>query len=161
MLVTLALASCSLWGPVRTDLSAERYSYTKPPSPWEQQQASDVRADLLFLHKPSRNLLAVNSLCDRYSQLTLRSLSRQLMGDFEDLEIVSQESRMVAGREGLLSLVRGKVEGVIVESKIVVFRKQKCIFDITLHAKESISEESSQTFDKFLDTFVYDRGVKE
>ena len=61
----------------------------------------------------------------------------------------------------LLINVKGALDGVNVEAYFVVVRKNECIFDFSLVAREQISKDDEQDFERYYKGFKYLGGVKE
>lgn len=152
------LVGCSLTGPVRDDPKAAETTFTAPSSArWIVLKDKDD-ADNAWVHKKTGSTLAVRSVCRRYEHLSLQVLSQNLINTLQEPEIQSQDSMTVAGRAALASTFVGTIDGVGIQNKLVVMRKDHCIFDFTLSQLSSIAPEVLQDFDAFMSTFRYEGG---
>jgi hypothetical protein len=159
MLLVLAnfMISCSFTGPVRTDRKASGYQLAQLHSGWQALKAEDVgNADVVFSNNKSRALLSISSVCDRYPDASLDALTRQLLVPFQNVEMISTETIQISNRSALKKEVRGFVDGVPVHSLVTVLRKNECIFDFTMHAKDSLSENDIKDFNNFIRGFRYE-----
>lgn len=153
LLLLFLLGACSLSGPVRTESKAAHYHAAPLPKSWQRKNYDET--DLSFENTRSGATLSLNSLCNRYEQESLHSLTNELLGTMKEREILFEEERPLDGRAGLFTRVRGQVDGVPVESLFVVYRKDDCIFDFTLDASHDLSVQDSQDFMDFVRAFHY------
>lgn len=150
----LILAGCSFGGPLREDVGAKNFRLGKLSSSW-QALPEKLGADAAFENPRSGAVIAVESLCQRYEDERLSSLTKQLISPFSHVENLSQESGMLDGRESLKTSFRGRLDGVAVESRTIVFRKNRCFFDFLLHSKDKISADDEADFKRFVEAFHY------
>lgn len=160
-LALLVLAACSISGPLRDDPKATGVSYTAPSSSrWEAlKEKSD--ADAAWVHKKTGATLAMRSVCRRYEHISLPALSQNLINTLQDAEIVSQEPTTLAGRSALITTFHGHVDGVAIQNRLVVMRKDECIFDFNLSELKTLSSDVLTDFDEFLKSFAYTGGVSK
>ena len=139
---------------MRNDKGTSDYSLGTLPSEWDENNEG-IPADHVFVNEKTNAMIAVHSLCDRYQESSLKSLMNQLLVPIEQSEIVSQEQRTLNEREALETFAKGKIDGVAVEMRALVVRKNSCIFDFTLTSKDEISQVDQKAFEKFLEGFDY------
>lgn len=156
------LCACSLGGPLRVDKKADSFSVATPSSPWKEQNSEDKDSDRVFVNSRTGSIIALSSVCKRYEQVSLEALRKDLVNPIEGREIASEERRPLDDREALFTRVKGRMDGVPVESHLVVLRKNDCIFDFALHAKEKITQEDDRDFLSFVSSFHFSgRGSGE
>ncbi len=160
-LASMLLAACSISGPLRDDPKATGVSFSAPAaSRWEAlKEKSD--ADAAWVHKKTGATLAMRSVCRRYEHISLPALSQNLINTLQDAEIVSQEPLTLAGRSALTTTFRGHVDGVAIQNRLVVMRKDECIFDFNISELGTLSSGVLTDFDAFLASFSYSGGVSQ
>lgn len=146
--------SCSLWGPVRKDESADDYQIKKSISGWVSKPKWE-EADYLFVHEGSSAHITVSSLCDRYELSSLESLSKSLLSPLSNQVEIETKKQMIDSRAALTKRVKAKLDGVDVESIATVLRKGDCIFDFFLTSFKEISEVEEKAYEELLKSFHY------
>lgn len=134
---------CSISGPLREDAKATGYQLGALPSTWKSEDIASG-ADAVFFHKTSKSLISFNSVCDRYPDTSLESLSQDLLTPMKNASVFSQEDLQVSGRRALFTSVEGKLDGVDVKSYLVVLRKNRCLFDFSLYGVSPSAEDRIQ-----------------
>ncbi len=152
------LGACSLGGPLRVDKKAKDYRTGHPGGGWLERRvdSSQEAADKIFESSRGNALLAIGSACGVYQTTTLEALARDLVGPLREAEILLQRTRPLDGREGLLTEARGRVDGVSVGMLAFVLRKNDCLFDFTLTAREPLRPEDRVAFENVLKGFRYE-----
>jgi len=158
-LLCVSVVACSLTGPVREDPKAADFAFRAPSASAWQPLEDKADADNAWVHKKTGATLAVRSLCRRYEHLSLQALSQNLVNTLQDVEIESQDPLAVAGRSALSTRFKGTIDGVTIQNRLVVVRKDHCIFDFTLSQLGSLSSEVQDDFGKFLESFRYEGGT--
>lgn len=153
-----ALTACGMGGPMREDKSATGYRTGNLPLDRWTKTSNDSGADQVYNNPQTASVLAVTSLCERYAEARLESLAKQLMSPLSAIEIIKQERKALDGREALWSRVHGKLDGVPVESLFVVYRKNNCVFDFQLHARDALPPADEDDFVKFVQNFRFAEG---
>lgn len=120
-----------------------------PPS-WQQKPFRG--ADLFFEHVNRDATIFVNSECDKVSDSPLEALASQMLVGMGKYEIISQQRLTLNEREALISEVDVELDGVHRYLKIMVLRKNRCVFDAVLSAR-SYSSELVKDFDDMIATF--------
>lgn len=157
--LSLALGACSLGGPLRKDEKASSYKMGSLPAEWIRQSDKDgSNADVSFVNSKRGAVIALSSICKRYDRVPLEQLKADLVNPLEGHEVLSEERRPLDDREALYTRARGKLDGVPVESSLVVLRKNDCIFDFSIFAREKISAEDNKAFVDFVNGFHFVGG---
>jgi hypothetical protein len=163
LLFSYGLPGCGLSGPLRTDPKAKIFETGSLGPNWKKAalEGEESSADFIYVNQKTSAYIAVNSMCKRYPDSSLASLSKQLMGPMSNAEIIAQEKLMIDEREALSTRSKGLLDGVAVEAKFVVVRKNECIFDFSLVAGKRIFDEDEEDFDRLVKGFRYLGGIKE
>lgn len=158
-----AMFACSISGPLRTDPKALEYKTGSLSADWLKQNDDEKEssADEIYLNAKTSAFLSMDSMCRRYPDSSLESLSRQLLVPMTESVMQSQEKITLDGREGLMTKVSGTLDGVAVEAQFVVVRKNECIFDFSLVSRNSILPDDATAFRRYYEGFKYLGGVKE
>jgi hypothetical protein len=160
LLLGVVVAACSS-GPMRVDEKAHGYSYDAlPVSRWAGLEIP-ASTDRAWQSKKGGGLVALRSVCGRYDHVTLKALTQNLINTIQEPQLASQEGFALAGREALRTVVQGKVDGVPVESVFVVLRKDDCIFDFALTARDSLDAKDREDFEAFVASLRYSGLKKE
>ncbi|MBS1985441.1 MAG: hypothetical protein JST16_14845 [Bdellovibrionales bacterium] len=160
VLAPLALVACSLSGPLREDRRATGYKIGQLPSAWEKRTESEV--DQTYFHQTHGSVLALSTVCNRYEDVPLDALHKDLINPIEARETILDERRPMDDREAAFTKIRGKLDGVPVEAYFVTLRKDGCIFDFSLFAKKQIPADDEKDFLKFVGSFHFsDSSFKE
>ncbi|MEO5667332.1 MAG: hypothetical protein ABIR96_04665 [Bdellovibrionota bacterium] len=152
------MSGCSLTGPVRDDPKATGFTFKAPDSSRWDVLKERADADDAWVHKKTGATLALRSLCGRYEHLSIQALSDNLMNIVGDAEIQTRDPMTLAGRAALSTIFEGNIDGVEIQNRLVVVRKDNCIFDFTLSQLAKISPDVMKDFDAFLPTFSYSGG---
>lgn len=104
-----------------------RYGMTPPSQDWIQK--SFRGADLFFQHRHQNASIFFSTQCEKFSDSPLEALTAQLLVGFNAIEIEKQERITIAEREALISEITTKIDGVERFLKILVLRKNRCVFD--------------------------------
>lgn len=124
------------------------------PIPSKDWRRVEIRGgDLAYYHEPDESTLLINSDCRRVQDVPLKALTFQLLIGMTEEKILKQEAISLDQREALMTTAQAKVDGVFRMFKIVVLKKDNCVFDIILAAdKQSFSERESD-FDALVNGF--------
>lgn len=120
------------------------------PDTWEKKGFRN--ADLFFEHKSDDASIYVSVQCEKFSDSPLEALLAQMLVEFGRYEIISQQRVALAEREALVAEVKVKLDGVDRFLKIMVLRKNRCLFDAVLSAREK-SEELVRDFNTLVHSF--------
>src|SRR5690606_34715332 len=146
----LTMSSCAFMssGPDK-GIKSEVLSINFKQNGWNKIEAD--LADFAYKHKASKSVLLVNSLCRKYDRTTLEQLTDNILAGLQQVEVSSQESRMLFGRASLRSEAQGKLDGVKTNMLIEVVKRDRCIYDFALISEsKSITPSLRADFDKLL-----------
>ena len=155
-LATLALIS-TLSGCVSVSVGgpkSERSKGVKVSTPSEPFKSIDgARADGAWENPHTGNSISYLSVCNDPSDPSLESASQELFSDLKKLVVIKQIPTTFGGREALDSEVEGKVEGIATRVRAVVFKKNGCLYTLSLVGVASKFDEDRSRFTAFLEGF--------
>ena len=154
VIILIVMSGCKHVTKVNGGHVQKRYtefSIELPNENWLAQPYDGT--DLFFEHKHKPASIFVSSQCEKISDSPLVALSAQLLVGFSDIQIVSQKNISLNEREALISEVLAKLDGVARYLKIMVFKKNRCVYDIVLNQK-AFDEETNEDFDKLIQSFT-------
>lgn len=127
-----------------------RYGVAMLPSDWQQQRFKG--ADLFFFHREKDATVYLNAQCEKVSDSPLEAMTAQMLVGMGKYRIIAQERRDVGERQALISEVDLMLDGVPRYLKVMVLRKNRCVFDAVLSAP-SYDEDLDRDFDHMIKTF--------
>ena len=127
-----------------------KFGIDYPVGQWKNISQTD--ADLFFYNKEAKASIFVHAQCKNLSDSPLSALSAQLLVGFSDIHIISQKNINLYDREALVSEVSAKLDGVKRYLKIMVYKKDPCVYDIVLDA-DSFNESIDKDYEKVINSF--------
>lgn len=122
----------------------------KPLPHW--QQKSFRGADLYFEHDEKNASIFLSAQCEQISDSPLEALLAQELIGLSHVQSEKEERIMLAGREALLTELSAHIDGVPRFLKIMVLKKNRCVFDAVFNAPLADRALVSD-FDRMLDSF--------
>jgi hypothetical protein len=135
----------------KAGVKSQGVSFAEPTAPFEKMDKS--RADGAWQNKNNGSTISYFSTCNDPSDPPLDSVSTELFSDLNNFHIVRQEPTRFNGREALDSEVEGTVEGVNTRIRSMVFKKNGCLYSLTLVGLGKQFEEDRPRFSEFLKGF--------
>jgi hypothetical protein len=133
-----------------------RYRVAEPdPNGW--QVVKFAENDLAWVHRNGAHVLSVNATCDNHGDPALDVLTTHLMFGFSERSLKARETKMIDGREALLSKYVAKLDGVPVEIDLAVLKKNDCVHDFIYIAPVGRLPEHQAEFDRLLAEFTAER----
>ena len=123
-----ACAHASYQGGVYRDAEASYHMGDLGPE-WRRV---DVDADLAFEASSLDAIMQVNATCDPSLDIPLSSLTNHLLIGFTEREGRTEETLPFAEREALFTDVEAKLDGVRRRLRLVVLKKDGCVYDFAL-----------------------------
>jgi hypothetical protein len=130
----------------------KRYTHFGVDIPLGWQQKSFRGADLFFEHQSRQATIFINAECDKFSDSPLSVLTSQLLVGLSTIKYLKEEVISLSDREALLSELNASVDGVERFLKIMVMRKNRCVFDAVFNASPD-QKYLSNDFDHFIKSF--------
>ena len=109
-------------------------------------------ADLFFEHESRQASIFVNAECDKLSDSPLEVLTSQILVGLNNINYIKQERLNLADREALVSEIKAHVDGVQRYLKIMVLRKNRCVYDAVFNSAPEAANLSAD-FDELIKSF--------
>ncbi|MCA9536936.1 MAG: hypothetical protein KC593_24805 [Myxococcales bacterium] len=109
--------------------------------------------DLAFIHGPTSAVIQANASCQAGLDIPLEALRNHLVIGFTDRETLREERIGLDGREALDMHMRARIDGVLVELRLTVMKKNDCVFDMALMASPDAFPSVEASYDTFLRGF--------
>ncbi len=152
-LVGLLLAGLALAGCAGVPQAAEeRYRIRPPGSSWVR--ISNEADQLAFRSPGGAATLALFRECQHPERGELRWVARHLFFGLRDQEIQSTEPAEVAGRPGVRTRIRARLDGMPVEVEAVTVRHAGCLYDFVHVARPDAFAASRPAFEEFVGSFA-------
>ena len=128
---------------------------TPDPALWTP--ISSEGNDLAWVNSKTGHVLAMNSTCVDHADPGLDVLTTHLLFGFTEKELKKRETKMVDGREALLSNYAAKLDGVPMEIDLAVLKKNDCVHDFMYVAPAGRAAEFKPVFDQLLTEFTAEK----
>lgn len=150
--ISLSAISCVTINVGDNDLSkADGIQFSPPPSPFQELKTSS--ADEAWQNKATGSSISFVSSCGESQEPTLEQIRKTTIDGIANIEITKEEKMNFNQREALDSIITGKVDGVAIQSRILIFKKNNCNYSISyVSLKEKFQNEQS-VFENFLRSF--------
>jgi hypothetical protein len=126
------------------------------PASWQRLDVETAR--LAYRDPATDTIVFVNARCGRDADdVPLAALTQHLFIQFTERNIVSQRTFDLDGREALRTELRAKLDGVPRRFRVVVLKKNGCVYDFTEIATAKATPQSDSVFDTVIAGF----GTKE
>jgi hypothetical protein len=107
-----------------------KYTTGSPGAGWAP--VSPGAADRAWFNEKSGSTIYTDSNCGpRYAEERVEDLATELTVGFREVHTVKEERPTVGGREGILRVQTGKLDGILVQMGFVVVNKNACNYDFT------------------------------
>lgn len=114
--------------------------------------------DLAWVNSKTGHVLAMNSTCEGHADPGLDVLTTHLLFGFTERELIKRETKMIDGREAMLSNYTAKLDGVPMEIDLAVLKKNECVHDFMYVAPKGRAAEFKPAFDQLLAEFTAERA---
>ena len=136
LLIALVLATAAGCGGATFEGNTYRdaeasYRVGNWPAGWTRIEVGEG-ADLAFEASALDSVAQVNATCDPSLDIPLSSLTNHLLIGFTEREELTQETVPFAEREALVTDVTAKLDGVPRRLRLVVLKKDGCVYDFAL-----------------------------
>ncbi len=149
LIALLFLSSCSLFIGGKDEpktAKGTRYSIPFNQSQWSYKE--DNRSDYVFENNDGRILLS-NSFCDEFQEQPLEQLATKIFKTVNNFKPKVSEYTTFQNREAYRIEGTGKVDGVLVNLRLLNTRRDNCYFDFL-----SINPEKTSETDNAFETFL-------
>lgn len=122
---------------------------------WTRLRVRDQN-DLAFVHGPTSGVIQANASCQPGLDIPLEALRNHLLIGFTEREVLEERRIQVDGREALDMHVRAELDGVPVEFRLTILKKNDCVFDMALVAAPDTFGGLEPQYEAFLGGFHSD-----
>lgn len=152
MFISLLHASCVSVNIGSTKVrKAEGVHYSEPKAPFTQVSREEV--DAAWRNSRTGNVISFLSDCQDPTDPPLDQIVKGVLSGLTNLDIKSNETLMVQGREGKRVLAQGRVDGVPSSIDLLVFKRNHCIYVLSYVGVDSAFEENRSEFNSFIKGF--------
>ena len=127
------------------------YTLGKVPEGWHR--VSLRGADIAYMYGKDGSTLLINSKCEELEDTPLLALTFHLVLGMTEVSMIESKSVPNSQREGLISTVEAKLDGVKRKLRMFVLKKDLCIYDIVLATRPDKFDEHVDAFDSVLKGF--------
>lgn len=155
----LALSSCALLFPDRTAPKSLNYNVAPPSEPWHRLESTadstnqSMRADLAYENPLTGAIISLNSLCRKYTDLSLENLTLNLVRGIGNRQVIEKNNVKIDGADALDTLFSGVVDGVKLNIRTIVLMKNSCTYDFIFVSIPKREGDSKKAFESFLASF--------
>jgi hypothetical protein len=129
-------------GPSEKRVPSKKYSFAEP-NPVFKVLNTDF-ADKAWQSSITANSLVVISECGPIGDQDLKKIALEHFSALQSLEIEKEQTLPYSGREALLTIAKGQVDGVTVKMAVHTVNKNGCNYTITyLGRSEKFAQEIS------------------
>jgi hypothetical protein len=122
-----------------------------PPS-WQRLDADGER--LAYRDPVSDTIVSVGARCGRDAEdVPLTALTQHLFIQFTERNIIDQRPFELDGREALRTVLNAKLDGVPRRFRIVVLKKDGCVYDFSEIATSKANAQSDAVFESVVAGF--------
>jgi hypothetical protein len=129
-----------------------KVSLNPPVSPF-QKSSMEGSADGVWRNPRTGNNISYLTQCGDKADPDLESIRSELALGLSDYRVISSSRFDYNSREALRSTIAGKVDGIDTKMDVVVFKKNGCIYTLTLVGLAPRLQEDVGAFDKFISGF--------
>ncbi len=155
--------SCALLFPDRTAPKSASYTVKHPSDPWKKLSVGEnpssvdaMKADLAFENTETGAVISLNSICRKYNDGTLETLTLNLVRGIEQRVTIQQNKIKLKDSDALDSLFEGIVDGVKVRINTIVTIKNQCTFDFIYVEVPKDGKINTKDFQSFVTSFQVD-----
>lgn len=128
-----------------------QYKIGELPTSWKRMSLR--YADLAFANKADGSTLLINSSCDKAEDTPAIALTWHLFIGMTEQKIIEQKPFAVSAREGLETTAEAKIDGIKRKFRMLVLKKNGCVYDIVLSTPPSRFEENLPVYEAALKGF--------
>jgi hypothetical protein len=160
--IAKTIAACSIILPLAAGCvslslapqTAEKSAGVKFDSPSEPfSQIRSTRADGAWRNSVNGNTISYLSTCNDSADSSLDSATQEMISELEQTQQIRSSRLPFNGREALDTEVDGRVEGVPTRMRVIVFKRNGCLFNINYIGLSSSFDDNRSHFDSFLKGF--------
>lgn len=125
--------------------------FTPPPAPYTPIKG--MHADGAWQNKANGNSISYLSTCNEQTDPSLDTATEDLISAFGETKQLSQKKLEFDGRDALDTEAEARVEGVPTKIRALVFKKNGCLYTLTLIGVAKTFEKGEAPFNDFVKGF--------
>lgn len=130
---------------------AEGLVFTAPKDPFRSLKAEN--ADQAWQSEKTGNTIAFLSECQLPSDVDLRTIESDSLTALSQIKIISSYTGNYNNRESLDTLAEGQVDGVPVQLRLTVFKKNGCNYTLSYVGTKNSFEKELKEFEALKESF--------
>ncbi|MES2642170.1 MAG: hypothetical protein V4850_21990 [Myxococcota bacterium] len=153
LLALVGLSACMPSSHVRAKRLENRYTLPAPGEGWEAVDAGG--ADRAWYNGALKAAIYTDSNCGpRYSESRTEDLATELTAGMREVTTTRDELREFGGREGVLRVHSGRLDGVPITVALGVMNRGACTYDLALIAPPDTFELGWDAYERILAGFT-------
>jgi hypothetical protein len=129
---------------------AQDVHYKDPAAPFKSSNSK--ASDRMWISAKTASTISYFTSCSP-SEPPLKNIRAAAFSSLENLDITKEEKIQFNGRETLKSDIEGKMEGVPVKVRFLVFKKNSCSYHLSYVALKENFEKEIDQFNNFVKNF--------
>jgi hypothetical protein len=130
---------------------SKNVNLTPPPAPY--QAVKGVKADGAWQNPHNGNSISYLSTCNEQSDPTLEIATDEMISAFGETKQLSQKKLEFDGRDALDTEAEARVEGVSTKIRALVFKKNGCLYTLSLIGVSKNFAKGVEPFENFVKGF--------
>jgi hypothetical protein len=123
------------------------------PTPWQPLEVEGAR--LAYRDPATDTILSISARCGRDADdVPLAALTQHLFIQFTERKVVDQKAFTLDGREALRTELKAKLDGVPRRFRVVVLKKDGCVYDFSEIATAKANAQSDAVFESVVTGFA-------
>jgi hypothetical protein len=149
LVFTMIATSCALLGGSDDqEMKSKDFKFSSPASPYKKVSISS--ADYVYQSEKTGSTIAINSLCQKYSDVKLDNLKSNILVGVDNLKVDQERTVTFNDREGKRTIAYGSTDGVRIRVDILIFKKNNCTFDLAFISRPDLYMTEAKIFEDFL-----------
>lgn len=124
--------------------------YKDPAAPFKS--SNSAASDRMWISTKTASTISYFTSCSP-SEPPLKNIRAAAFSSLENIEVTHEEPIRINDREGLKSDIEGKMEGVPVKVRFIVFKKNSCSYHLSYVALKENFEKELDQFSNFVKNF--------
>ncbi len=148
--ITSIVGCVSVKIPTTTIEKAKNVSFKAPAAPFKS--ARSLGADEMWTSATTASTISFFTSCSN-SEPALKTIRATAFSSLEGMEVTKEEFVNINARQGLKSIIEGRLEGVPVKIQFLVFKKNSCSYHLSYVALKENFEKELSFFNTFINNF--------
>jgi hypothetical protein len=122
-----------------------------PKKPFQEHRLPS--SDKAWLSTVTANIISFTSECSLKSDPSLETLVHESIESLDHVEILENETINFNNREAIRTFAKGKIDGIPLAMKTLIFKKNGCNYRIMLSGLVNKIDKDQSQFEEFLREF--------